>query len=249
MAKISGLIKIEGTLMGINFYKRKGKIIAREAGGGFNGEAIRTKKSMQRVRENGSEFGDCLRSVALFKKGLYPFLHLFKEGTLHQRLVQKFTQLKVIDSVSARGSRNIGTALKSEIGQQTLNGYVLTNGSNFQNLLGQNYSFEWSGSGLQLSTFSSSLVRFPEGSTHLELLVGYLTVDFEEGTTEFTSSTSFYFDKSYSGPLQIGSTTLPNGTGNKVGIVYGRFTQEVNGIYYPMLQNQMQVMEVVYVGL
>jgi len=235
--------------MGINFYKRKDKMVAREAGGGFTGEAIRTKKSMQRVRENGSEFGNCLRSVALFKKGLFPLLHLFKEGEMHQRLVQKFTQLKANDSVSTRGNRNVATTLKSEIGQQLLKGYVFTNGSNLQNLLGQNYRFEWSSNGLQMDYFDSSLVRFPDGATHLELMVGYLTVDFEERLTEYKGSTSYYFDKNFQGSLQIGNSLLPSGNGTKVGVAYARFTQEVNGIHYPMLRNQMHVMEVLFVGL
>ena len=33
MAKVSGIIQIEGTLSGITFYKRKGVWVARKAGG------------------------------------------------------------------------------------------------------------------------------------------------------------------------------------------------------------------------
>uniref|UniRef100_UPI00404A21B5 hypothetical protein n=1 Tax=Gelidibacter sp. TaxID=2018083 RepID=UPI00404A21B5 len=57
MAKQKGVFPMVGTIGGVNFYYLNGKPVARAAGGGFNEKAIKTKKSMQRVRENGSEFG------------------------------------------------------------------------------------------------------------------------------------------------------------------------------------------------
>ena len=92
MAKVKSIIALNGTIGDINFYKRKGVLLARTAGGGFNGEAIRTKASMVRVRENGSEFKGCMQTVQFFKQGLQPFLSTFKDGTLHQRLVSLFTR-------------------------------------------------------------------------------------------------------------------------------------------------------------
>lgn len=103
MAKVSGIIQIEGTLSGITFYKRKGVWIARKAGGGFNGKAIKTKASMVRVRENGSEFGRCMKSVQLFKKALFPLLVLVKDTDRHARIVSLFTKIKNSDVVSERG--------------------------------------------------------------------------------------------------------------------------------------------------
>ena len=67
MAKQGGMFPLDGTLGGINFYKRKGKWVARRSGGGFNGKAIKTKDSMARVRENGSEFGITSRAKKLLR--------------------------------------------------------------------------------------------------------------------------------------------------------------------------------------
>ena len=52
MATQKGIISLTGTLGDINFYFRKGKAVARKAGGGFNGKAIKTKPSMVWIREN-----------------------------------------------------------------------------------------------------------------------------------------------------------------------------------------------------
>ena len=104
MAKVKGIIQMNGAIGNINFYIRKGVPLARKAGGGFTSDAIKTKESMLRVRENGSEFKGCMQSVQFFKMGLQPFLSTFKDGTLHQRLVSLFTKLKDLDFVAARGS-------------------------------------------------------------------------------------------------------------------------------------------------
>ena len=85
MAQQKGIIPLVGTLGGINFYYLNGKAVARTAGGGFNGKAIKTKASMQRVRENVSEFGHCSEVNKAFRQALRPFtrpipLHFFIVG-------------------------------------------------------------------------------------------------------------------------------------------------------------------------
>lgn len=81
VAKQTGIIPLVGALNGINFYYLNGKAIARKAGGGFNGKAIKTKVSMQRVRENASEFGLCSDVNKAFRTALMPF---------YKRLVYSF---------------------------------------------------------------------------------------------------------------------------------------------------------------
>jgi len=73
MAKQKGMIPLVGTIGGINFYYLNGKPVARAAGGGFNGKAIKTKSRMQRVLENASEFGHCSKVNKAFRMALRPF--------------------------------------------------------------------------------------------------------------------------------------------------------------------------------
>lgn len=42
MAKVKNIVGLQGTIGGVNFYLRKGVPLARAAGGGFNGDAIKT---------------------------------------------------------------------------------------------------------------------------------------------------------------------------------------------------------------
>lgn len=116
MATQKGIIPLVGTIGGINFYFRKGKAVARRAGGGFNGKAIKSKPSMVRVRENNSEFGDCSRVKKAFRIALTPFLSRYKEGTLHGRMMQLFQGIKDCDTSSVRGSRKIGVGITTVAG-------------------------------------------------------------------------------------------------------------------------------------
>ena len=56
MARQKGLIKLDGTIGGITFYKTQDGYLAREKGG-VDGDRIANDPNFQRTRENGAEFG------------------------------------------------------------------------------------------------------------------------------------------------------------------------------------------------
>ena len=56
MARQKGLIKLDGTIGGITFYKSKDGYLAREKGG-VCADRIAKDPNFQRTRENGEEFG------------------------------------------------------------------------------------------------------------------------------------------------------------------------------------------------
>jgi hypothetical protein len=56
MARQKGIIKLEGTIGDVSFYKSKDGYLAREKGG-VDGDRIKNDPAFQRTRENGSEFG------------------------------------------------------------------------------------------------------------------------------------------------------------------------------------------------
>jgi hypothetical protein len=244
MAKVKGIIQLNGTIGDINFYTRKGVSLARKAGGGFTGEAIRTKESMVRVRENGSEFKGCMQSVQFFKMGLQSFLCTFKDGTLHQRLVQLFTQLKDLDLVAARGSRTVYGGLQSAAGQKLLNGYLLTSGAGLKDLLRHNIHFDWT-TGFSIPDFEGKRLSFPAGATHLALRIGYLSLDFENVSSSFAATETAYLSPTAIGAVSIPTPALVAAEGIQVGVVFARFVQELNGVYYPLKNEKSVVLEVV----
>lgn len=248
MAKVKGIIQLKGTVGEINFYNRKGVPVARKSGGGFNGKAIKTKDSMVRVRENGSEFKGCMQSVQFFKMGLQPFLRSFKDGTLHERLVSLFTKLKDLDLVSARGSRTVFGGLQSAAGQGLLKNYVLTSGSRLEDVLHQKVVFDWT-TGFSIPDFEGKRVSFPGGATHLALQIGYLSLDFETRTSSFGSSEVVYLGHNDVGAIAIPAPVPVVAEGLQVGVVLAQFVQELNGIFYPLKKETNVVLEVVGLAL
>jgi hypothetical protein len=248
MARQKGIIKITGTLDGLNFYSRLGVPLIRKAGGGFQSEAIKTKPSMVRVRENGSEFKICMTSVKHFKIGLQPITNQFKDTFLHQRLVQLFTKIKLLDTVSARGQRTVGIGLENEAGKNLLNRYVLTSGNSLDAVLRQGFEVDWSLSGFRIAAFDVAAVRFPKGVTHVQLQTGYMVFDFTTFTPVFTKSASMTLSKAAAtAPLELGISALPIGAGTKIVVVYLQFMQEVNGTMCLMKELKTRGLEVVYV--
>ncbi len=94
------------------------------AGGGFNGDAIKTKDSMVRVRENSTEFGAASKALKQFRRSLRPVFNPPKNKDLHQRLMRLFTQLKDLDGVSARGSRRVANGIVTVKGKHLLKNFV-----------------------------------------------------------------------------------------------------------------------------
>lgn len=123
MGKAKNLIKITGTLNGVNYYCMNGKYYARKAGGGFNGEAIKSSPKMKVIRQNNSEFGKVSTTKKHFKKAFEPILNGINHPHLHRSLMSLFQQIKNCDVVSPRGSRSIFRGLESEAGQQLLENF------------------------------------------------------------------------------------------------------------------------------
>ena len=107
MAKQKGLIQFEGTIGCINFYFRKGKAVARKSGGGFNVKAIKTKASMVRVRENGSEFGAASRAKKLLRLSIQESSLHSNDATSHIRMMTLVEDIKVYYLISQRGKRSV----------------------------------------------------------------------------------------------------------------------------------------------
>ena len=244
MAKVSGIIQIEGTLSGITFYKRKGVWVARKAGGGFNGKAIKTKASMVRVRENGSEFGRCMKSVQLFKKALAPLLLLVRDTDRHARIVSLFTKIKNCDVVSERGSRSVVEGLQQELGRELLTNYLLTKGKDLSSFFATGYLFEWE-TGIRFYNLDGNHLFFPKGAHFIEIQLMYATIDFENQQYEMSSCVKEIIGKDFQGDLLLPKPDFVSEmNGVLVACVSMRYMQEINTELHPLLEQQHSVIQI-----
>ncbi len=232
MAKQTGIIPLSGTLGGINFYKRNGKGLARNAGGGFNGKDIKTKKSMVRVRENASEFGHCSTVKKSFKTSLNPFLCVRNDGKLHGRMMGLFMKLKGLDRTNVRGQRRVAPGAETIEGKQLLLGFDFTPGCDVKATLGANGIYDAATRTYNVTDFDVKQVGFPEGATHIALTLGLLRFDFETLEYELKTSAPHYIDKSFEDVSFVLSAAEPELAGFEMAVLGVKFYQEVDGRFY-----------------
>lgn len=250
MARQKGIIQLEGTLGGINFYIRKGKAVARKAGGGFNGKSIKTSPTMVRVRENNSEFGDCSKVKKCFKMALHPFLYSYKEGTLHGRMMQLFHQIKICDVVSERGKRSVGNGITTAMGKLLFQQFAFTPKRSVSKTLLGNATFDGDAFTYTMRDFDVKKVRFAVSSTHFEVCLGVLFFDFASLNTKMFMSDPLLVDRDYlADSFSLSPKDAVVGEGVRFAFVGLKFYQEVNGVMYVLQEEAAVGLEVVGVGL
>lgn len=232
MAEQKGLIKLTGTIDGVSFYFRKGKPVARKAGGGFNGNQIKHSPSMVRVRENSNEFGHVSKFNKLFRLGLFPFLTGFTDPTLYGRLMSLWQTIKTYDTVSVRGQRSLGIALGTPEGQKLLKNFAFGE-QRVSQLLRSRLVFDAESTTLTVADFSAQTLKFPHGSSVAEVQFGVLRIDYAQAKTElFLSAAHAITPTNPETQFSMTPTVLPTGSGVFIAVAGVKFYEVVNGERY-----------------
>jgi len=233
MARQKGIITLVGTLEGINFYSRKGVAVARKAGGGFTSKAIKNKPSMQRVRENSSEFGRCSTVKKEFRLALLPFLLDVRDGSLHGLMMRLFQQIKTLDIVNTRGARTVAQGMTTAMGRKLLKDFDFTPSCNVQQLLGGNANFDWITYHYTVTDFEIQQVSLPKGATHVSVQLGLLCFDFLTFESTLYKSDAFFMNSDFTDTtFTLDLTEAPTAAGVQIAVLGLRFYQEVEGELY-----------------
>ena len=235
MAKQKGIITLEGTIGGINFYIRKGKAFARKAGGGFTAKAIKSSPKMVRVRENNTEFGNCSSAKKHFLLALQPFLIDHKDGSLHGRMIKLFQEIKTLDSVSERGKRSVATGISSAMGKHLLADFDFTLHCKTLEILKTKISFETSAVRFDQLSFAGNELPFLHHATHLEIKFGVLNFDFSSYESSWHPGAVLLLKKedALSASSVSVSAPLPENS-RQLAVLSLRYFQEVGGDLYAL---------------
>ena len=179
MAKQAGILKINGSLDGLNFYMLNGKHIVRKAGGGFTRKAIKTKASMRSVRESNNEFGHCSKVNKAFRTALFAFHTGHQVLPFHHKLMPFFYKLKDLDEVHTRGQRTVGTGIMTEAGRSLLFDFNYTPHCDPKEKLPFEMRYDSQEHRLNITDLDPTDVSFPKGASRLQLQFGVLDFNFE----------------------------------------------------------------------
>lgn len=237
MAKLKSLIKVEGTLEDLTFYKGADGYFVRTKGG-VSKNRIMNDPAFVRTRENGAEFGSLAASGKLLRTALGPMVFRAKDSKLTSRLVKVLNQVKNLDGVSIRGARNVAEGLNSSAAAPLLEGFDFNARATFGSVLHSIVTVDTATGAMSIAAYNPlEQMRSPEGATHFSLQVGFLRIDFATGAYELTQSPEVVY------PLAQGTIAptltpdaVPSVSGTGFHVVLIEFFQEVNGLQY-MLNN------------
>lgn len=243
MAKVDGIVEIQGTVKGMTFYRSKDGQLVR-AKGGISKKRMLNDPAFQRTRENGMEFGHTAKMSQLVRKSVSSLLAQAKDGRVSSRLAQTLSGIKNLDLDSVRGERKVALGLQSEEGKRLLKGFNFNNRAPFDSVFRGDYVLDPLTGAVTLTDFNPQIhLAIPNGGTHVRLSVAMSVVDFETGVYQTTYSEKLTLALTYAVATQT-LTPLSVPTGNGVQLFYFllEFFQEMNGTQYPLKNNAHNVL-------
>lgn len=235
MARQKGLIKLDGTIGGITFYKTQDGYLAREKGG-VDGDRIANDPNFQRTRENGAEFGRAGKAGKLLRNSLRVLVQNASDRRMVSRLTAKMVKVIQADATNTRGQRNV---IDGEA--ELLTGFEF----NINGKLGNTIYAPFTSTidrvagtlEVNIPSFNpAQMIAASGGATHFKFVTGGAEVDFENETfiVDVQESAVLPWINSASAALDLTNTVTANST-HPLFLVFGiEFYQEVNGEMYSL---------------
>ena len=248
MAKLKSLIKIEGTLDDLTFYKGKEGYLVRTKGG-VNASRIKNDPAFARTRENGSEFGHSATSGKQLRRAMINVLADAKDSGVTARLTQVMSRVKNADITSVRGERKVSIGLTSPEGKLALNGFDFNKNAILSSVLLNDFTLTPATGEVVITDFTPNQnLGYPEGATHVSFIAGFLNLDFTADTKDMQLSPVVNLPiNGVTTSVTLTPPSVPSGTGNAFYFLKIAFFQEVNSVQYPLnngAYNALQLVEV-----
>jgi hypothetical protein len=235
MAKQKGIMKLEGTIGDITFYKTQDGYIAKE-NVTVSAARIASDPAFQRTRENMSEFGRAGKASKLIRNAFRTLLKDAKDSKVTGRLTGAMMKVIKADAVSARGLRNV---MDGET--ELLTGFEFNNNAK----LGTTLFAPFTGVINRVSgTLTINMPGFvpsdkigaPAGSTHFKIVSMGAEIDFEQEVFVAAEQNSAILpiDTATTADLSLQNTVTANSIHPLFLLLGIQFFQFVNGVYYPL---------------
>ena len=235
MAKQTGILKIEGTLDQLTFYKSIDGNLVRTKGG-VSGERIANDPVFIRTRENGAEFGMAATAGKVLRDSVRSLLLNGSDKRVTSRLTKLMTEIKNFDSSSPRGLRQIFIALNDPAAMALLKGFNFNINSALGSILFKPFSVDTLSGTITINdVVPINDIAFPQGATHISFVGAYARVDFNSKLTEvvYTPEVNLPIDGNLS-QVVLTPPNVPSLLGTNIYILQIKFFQEVNTIQYSL---------------
>lgn len=249
MARQKGIIKLDGTIGGITFYKSQDGYLAREKGG-VPADRIKNDPAFQRTRENGSEFGRAGKAGKVLRTAIRAMLQNASDSKMVSRLTTEMVKVIQADVTNTRGQRNV---IDGEA--ELLTGFEFNINGKLGTTLYAPYTatIDRVTGALSVSIPSFvplNMIAAPGGTTHFKVVSAGAEIDFENETFVMDSSSSAVlpWDTTATAVLNLTNNVTANSTDPLFLVLGIEFYQEVNGSQYPLKNGAYNALALVKVS-
>lgn len=248
MAKLKSLIKIEGTLDGMTFYKGKDGYLVRTKGG-VSKSRIENDPAYARTRENGREFGHMATSGKTLRQALTPLLADVKDNTVTARLMKIMSKIKNTDTTSFRGSRNVAVGLATNEGKLALKGFDFNSNAKLNGVLLSDYQLNTTTGEVSIAALNPmQQLNTPGGATHIGITSAVASINFETVEKELQMSPEVNIPiNNTAAVINAIPASMPAGSGQTLYLFKISFYQEINSVQYALNNgafNVLRIMEI-----
>lgn len=248
MAKSNGILKIEGTVDDLTFYKKDGKNFVRRKGG-VSKKRIETDPNYVRTRENNSEFSISAGAGKTLRMAMGSMVFKAKDNKLSSRMLKTMSVIKNFDTISARGKRSVAVGLTITEGKLALTGFDFNINAPLNSVLFANYVLDTVTGKVRFTNFiPMEQIRFPQGATNVSFQCGVLGIDFGTELSELALSTIENLPIDLT-PIDfvLTPTSVPSTTGVTLFVLMVSFYQNVNGVQYSLKNEEYNVLQILEV--
>ena len=249
MARQKGIIKLKGKIGDISFYKTQDGHLAREKGG-VDAARIANDPAFVRTRENGAEFGSSASSGKVMRDALRTMLMTASDNRVTARLTKLMTDIKNLDTTSARGERSVGVAIAAPAAKALLKGFNFNSRAILGGVLFKPYAVV---TGTGVITINGLVpindIAFPGGATHISLKSAWAKIDFATGVYDVQQSNTVNVPiDGTPGNAVLTPAAAPAGAGTDIYLLMIEFFQEVNGVQYSLKNGAYNALSIVEVA-
>jgi hypothetical protein len=236
MARQKGVIKLQGQMGGVSFYKsQQDGFLAREKGG-VDADRIKNDPNFERTRENGAEFGRAGAAGKLLRTALRALLVNIADSRMTSRLTREMVKVIQADATNVRGQRNV---IDGEA--ELLTGFEFNQDGKLGSTFFAPFTpiIDRTAGNLSVDIpayIPGNMIGAPQGATHCRLISAGVEVDFETGSYVVKTSST---PEIVVGPQTEAAVTLTNAvtpaSTKPLFVAFGiEFLQSVNGAFYPL---------------
>ena len=248
MAKQKGIIKLEGTIGDITFYKSQDGYLAREKGG-IDANRIASDPAFQRTRENGNEFGAAGKAGKMLRVALRALLQNTADNRMVSRLTQEMVKVVQADAINARGERNV---IDGEA--ELLEGFEFNKNGKLGTALYAPFAAVINRVTGLLNVdippyVPANMISAPGGTTHYKIISAGAEIDFENETFVIDNNNSAIlpWDSVITTALNLSNAVTANSTHPLFMALGIEFYQEINGVKYTLKNGAFNALALVKV--